>query len=93
MFRPNWPSSGVQAVVVKDFAAQYNAVFFHLTVVAVVILIMWVTISFYMGVLGLHVIDFAFVWLVDCSALIVLAEAGVLLCVGRPSYKIKSNNV
>jgi hypothetical protein len=28
MFRPNWPSSGVQVVMVKDSAAHCNAVFF-----------------------------------------------------------------
>jgi hypothetical protein len=28
MFRPNWPSSGVQVVTVKDSAAHFNAVFF-----------------------------------------------------------------
>jgi hypothetical protein len=34
MFRPNWPSSGVQFVVVKDSAAHCNAVFFPPMVVA-----------------------------------------------------------
>jgi hypothetical protein len=33
MFRPNWPSSGVQTVMIKDAAAYCNAVFFP-TVVA-----------------------------------------------------------
>jgi hypothetical protein len=28
MFRPNWPSSGVQVAVVKDSAAHCNAVLF-----------------------------------------------------------------
>jgi hypothetical protein len=28
MFRPNWPSSGVQVVMVKDSAAHYNAILF-----------------------------------------------------------------
>jgi hypothetical protein len=28
MFRPNWPSSGVQVVMVKDSAAYCIAVFF-----------------------------------------------------------------
>jgi hypothetical protein len=28
MFRPNWPSSGVQVVTVKDSAAHCNSVFF-----------------------------------------------------------------
>jgi hypothetical protein len=30
MFRPNWPSSGVQVVTIKDIAAHCNAVFFLL---------------------------------------------------------------
>jgi hypothetical protein len=34
MFRPNWPSSGVQAVKVKDSAAYCNAVFFPPIVIA-----------------------------------------------------------
>jgi hypothetical protein len=34
MFRPNWPSSGVQAVIVKDSTAHCNAVFFPTIVVA-----------------------------------------------------------
>jgi sorbitol-specific phosphotransferase system component IIC len=33
MFRPNWPSSGVQVVIVKDSAAHCNAGFFpHIVV-------------------------------------------------------------
>jgi hypothetical protein len=34
MFRPNWPSSGVQALVTKDSAAHCNTVFFPPVVVA-----------------------------------------------------------
>jgi hypothetical protein len=34
MFRPNWPSSGVQVVMVKESAAQCVAVFFPPIVVA-----------------------------------------------------------
>jgi hypothetical protein len=34
MFRPNWPSSGVQVVMVKDSAAHCNAIFFPPIVVA-----------------------------------------------------------
>jgi hypothetical protein len=34
MFRPNWPSSGVQVVMVKDSAAHCNAVVFPPVVVA-----------------------------------------------------------
>jgi hypothetical protein len=43
MFQPNWPSSGVQVVMVKDSAAHCNAVFFPPTVVPLVILVMWRT--------------------------------------------------
>jgi hypothetical protein len=34
MFRPKWPSSGVQVVLVKDFAAHCIVVFFPPIVVA-----------------------------------------------------------
>jgi hypothetical protein len=34
MFRPNWPSAGVQVVVVKDTVAHCNAVVFPSIVVA-----------------------------------------------------------
>jgi hypothetical protein len=34
MFRANWPSSGVQVVMVKDSAVHCNAVFFPSIVVA-----------------------------------------------------------
>jgi hypothetical protein len=37
MFRPNWPSSGVQIVVVKASAAHCNAIFFLSILVASVI--------------------------------------------------------
>jgi hypothetical protein len=53
MFRPNRPSSGVQVVMVKDSAAHCNVVFFPSTDVASGYLVMWVTISFYLGVFGL----------------------------------------
>jgi hypothetical protein len=43
-FRPDWPSSGVQVVMVKDSAAHCNAVFFPPTVVA----------SGYFGYVGYH---------------------------------------
>jgi hypothetical protein len=42
--RPDWPSSGVQAVVVKDSAAHSNAVFFPPIVV----------VSGYFGYVGYH---------------------------------------
>jgi hypothetical protein len=44
MFRPNWQSSGVEVVMVKDSAAHCNAVFFPPTVV----------ISGYFGYVGFH---------------------------------------
>jgi hypothetical protein len=44
MFRPNWPSSGVQVVMVKDSAAHCNVVFFPPVVVA----------SGYFGYVGYH---------------------------------------
>jgi hypothetical protein len=34
MFRPNWPSSGIQVVMVKDSAAHCNAVLFSPVVVS-----------------------------------------------------------
>jgi hypothetical protein len=55
MFRPNWSSSGVEVVMVKDSAAHCNAVFFPPILVA----------SGYVGYLqfclGVHVLHmFAF---------------------------------
>jgi hypothetical protein len=44
MFPPNWPSSGVQIVMVKDSTALCNAVFFPPIVVA----------SGYFGYVGYH---------------------------------------
>jgi hypothetical protein len=44
IFRPNWPSSGVQVVMVKDSAAHCSAGFFPRIVV---VLVMWVTLSFF----------------------------------------------
>jgi hypothetical protein len=35
MFRPNWPTSGVQVVMVMDSAAYYSVVFFPPIVVAI----------------------------------------------------------
>jgi hypothetical protein len=59
MFQPNWPSSGVQIIVVKDSAAHCNTVFFLPTVVA----------SGYFWLCGLHMIAFDFVWFVGCGCL------------------------
>jgi hypothetical protein len=43
MFWPNWPSSGVQVVMVKDSAAHCNVFFFPSSVVASGYLVMWVS--------------------------------------------------
>jgi hypothetical protein len=45
MFHPNWPSSGVEVVIVKDSAARCNVDFFLLLYLPLVILVMQVTIS------------------------------------------------
>jgi hypothetical protein len=59
MFRPNWLSSGVQIVMVKDSAAHCNAVFLPPIVAASgYIGFMWVTVSFILGVLGWHAVAF-----------------------------------
>jgi diacylglycerol kinase len=76
MFRPNWPSSGVQ-VVVTESAAHCNAVFFPPVLVASGYLVIS---SFYLVVLLLVLFG-----LLVVAALNVLAETGVLLYVGRPS--------
>jgi hypothetical protein len=72
MFRPNWPSSGVQVVVVKDSSAYCNAVFFHLIVVS----------SGYFGYVGCTWLPLVLLGSVVVAALSILAGAGVLLCVG-----------
>jgi hypothetical protein len=56
MFRPNRPSSGVQVVVIKEPAADCEAVSFHLCRFLGLLLVMWVNHLFYLGVLELHVI-------------------------------------
>jgi hypothetical protein len=63
MFRPNWPSSGVQ---LKDSAAHCNAVFFPLIVVASAY---FGYVAYHLGVLGLQVVAFGFVWFVGSSRL------------------------
>jgi hypothetical protein len=45
MFRPNWPYSGVQVVLVKILLLTVMR-FFLLLLLPLVILVMWVTISF-----------------------------------------------
>jgi hypothetical protein len=69
MFRPNWPPSDVQVVVVKDSAARCNAVFFPPIVVASGYFGYVGYHQFYLGVLGLHVVAFGFVWFVGCGCL------------------------
>jgi hypothetical protein len=77
----NRPSSGVQVVMVKDFAAHCNSILFPPIAVA----------SGYFGYVGYHQSLYvcprvlrgcssSFCGLLDAAALIVLAEAGVLLC-------------
>jgi hypothetical protein len=50
MFRPNWPSSGVQVVMVKGSAVHCNAVLILHIVLASGYLVMWVTVNFLLGV-------------------------------------------
>jgi hypothetical protein len=69
MFRPNWPSSGVQFAVVKDSAAHCNAVFFP-PIVA----------SGYFGYVGCMWLFLVLFGLLVVAAFSVLATAGVLLC-------------
>jgi hypothetical protein len=75
MFRPKWPSSGVQFVVFQDSAAHCNAVFFLLLLLPLVIF-------GYVGCTWLFLILFG---LLVVAALNVLVGAGVLLCDGWPS--------
>jgi hypothetical protein len=48
------PSSGVQAVVIKECAAHCNAVLFVLYSCFRLHLVMWISHLFYLGVLELH---------------------------------------
>jgi hypothetical protein len=84
MFRSNWPSSGVQVVMVKDSAAHFIAVFFPPIVVVSGYLVMCVTVSFIWVFLGCTWLLLVLFGLLVVGALNVLAGAGVLLCVGRP---------
>jgi hypothetical protein len=58
MFRTNWPSSGVQVVVVKDSAAHCNAAFIPPIVVISGYFGYVAYHQFYLGVLELHVVAF-----------------------------------
>jgi hypothetical protein len=75
MFRPKWPSSGVQFVVFQDSAAHCNSAFFLLLLLPLVIF-------GYVGCTWLYLVLFG---LLAVAAFSVLAGAGVLLCAGRPS--------
>jgi hypothetical protein len=65
MFRPKWPSSGVQIVVFQDSAAHCNAGFFLLLLLSLVIF----------GYVGFILFNILVV-----AALSVLVGAGILLC-------------
>jgi hypothetical protein len=75
MFGPNWPSSGVQVVMIKDSAAHSNAVSFPPTVV----------VSRCFGYLGCTLFLLFLFGLLVVAVLSVLAGTGVRLCVGRSS--------
>jgi hypothetical protein len=55
LFRPNQPSSGLQAVTIKESAAHCNAVLFLLCSSLWLLLAMWVNHLFYLGVHELYV--------------------------------------
>jgi hypothetical protein len=60
MLQPNWPSSGVQVVMIKDSTAHCNAVFFPPIVVA----------SGYSGYVGYHQffgVPVGCTWLLFCN--------------------------
>jgi hypothetical protein len=64
MFRPNWPSSGVQVVMVKNSAAHCSAIFFLPIVVA----------SGYFGYVAYHQFLFRCPW-VACGCISVMCDA------------------
>jgi hypothetical protein len=72
MFLPRWPSSSVQVVVVHDSAVHFNAVFFLLLLLPLVIID-------YVGCTWLLLIFFG---LLVVAALGVPVGAGVLLYAG-----------
>jgi hypothetical protein len=67
MFWPNWQSSGVQVFMVKDSAAHCNAIFFPPIAVASGYSGYVGYHQFHLGVLGLQVVAFGFVWFVGCG--------------------------
>jgi hypothetical protein len=72
MFQSNWPSSDVRVVMVKDSAVHCNVAFFPPIVVAFGYFGCVGYHQFYLGVHGLHIFPFGFVWFV-VAALNVLA--------------------
>jgi hypothetical protein len=71
--------------MVKDSAAHCNAVFFPPIVVVSGYFGYVCYHQFYLGVLGLNIVAFGFVWFVGCGCLECSCWGGVLLCVVRPS--------
>jgi hypothetical protein len=69
MFRPNWPSSDIQVVMMKDSVAQCNAVFFLPIVVA----------SGYFGYVGCTWLLLVLFGLLVVAASSVLAQAEIIL--------------
>jgi hypothetical protein len=69
MFRPNWPSSGVQVVIVKDSDAHCNAGFFPPIVVAFGYFGYVCYHQFYLDVLGLYVVVLVLFGLLVVAAL------------------------
>jgi hypothetical protein len=69
MFRPNWPSSGVHVVTIKDSAPHCNAVLFSSNVVASGYFRYVGYHQVHLGVLGLHVVACGFVSFVGCGCL------------------------
>jgi hypothetical protein len=61
MFRPNWPSSGAQVVVAKEYTAHCKAVFFPPILVASGCFDYVGYRQFYSGVLTLQGVVFRFV--------------------------------
>jgi hypothetical protein len=94
MFQPNWPSSGVQIVMVKDSAAHYNVVFVPPIVVASDYVGYVGYHQFYLGVPGIHMVAFGFVCFVGCGCLeyscwgrsFVVCWSAIIVSDGRPTH-------
>jgi hypothetical protein len=91
MFQPNWSSSGVQVVVVKESAAHCNAVFFCPIAVAS-------GYSGYVGciwlllvLLGLLVVTAGFAWFAGCDCLECSCWSR-MPCVGHSTNPHNQNN-